>query len=98
MLNGSTPLPETMKRAPFARLIGRDKSAVTHWANTGKLTGEAIAPNGDIRPAVAIAQLGISLDLGQQLAQERPILLSNDQAPAAHASSLRRRRASSSCC
>ncbi len=85
MLTGSTPHPETMKRAAFARFVNRDKSAVTLWVKSGKLSGAALAPNGDIVVDAALAQLGIALDLGQQMAQAQPIAPALDLTGAATA-------------
>jgi selenocysteine-specific translation elongation factor len=66
-----------VSKAEFARRVKRSAGRVSQWLSEGKIGGEAVAhtAEGDrIVLEVAVAQLGISLDVSQQLAQEQPIL------------------------
>ena len=61
----------------FAKMVNRSAAAVSQWIGAGKLHGEALVGTGryaQINVDVALRQLGMALDLGQQLAQARPIL------------------------
>jgi hypothetical protein len=68
---------DTLTKSQFADRLGRHPSQVTRWIETGKLCGDALIGEGRsarINLPKALAQLNMSLDLGQQLAQSRPIL------------------------
>ena|GEM_PF-6044898 len=60
-----------VSKAEFARMIGRDRSAVAHWKTSGKLTrepGGGLVDHNDkeqIDVAAACARLNIALDVGQ---------------------------------
>lgn len=80
------PAPTLVTKAEFARRVKRSAGRVTQWIGEGKLHGPAIVPTAEgerIALEVAIAQLGITLDVGQQLGQESPILPLAASAPAA---------------
>jgi hypothetical protein len=67
----------TMTKGQFAALVQRSPAAVSQWIAGGKLHGNALVGEGRhavVNVDVALAQLGLSLDLGQQLAQPRPIV------------------------
>lgn len=64
-------------KGEFAKMVGRSAAAVSQWIASGKLAPPALVGEGrfaKIDVDAALAQLGLSLDLGQQLAQSRPIL------------------------
>ena len=64
-------------KSQFAAIIGRDPAFVTRAIQSGKITGAALVGKGrSARVVVDLArqQLGMVLDLSQQLAQARPIL------------------------
>lgn len=66
-----------LSKSQFAERVGRDPAQVTRWIQGGKLSGDAIVGEGRsarINLAAALRQLNIALDLGQQLAQAKPIL------------------------
>jgi hypothetical protein len=66
-----------LSKSQFAKMVSRDASQVTRWLESGKLHGDALigeGRNARINVPVALRQLNISLDLGQQLAQAKPIL------------------------
>lgn len=79
---------DIVTKTEFARMVGRSQGAVSHWIAEGKIAGEAMVGEGTrarIRVPVALAQLGMTLDLGQQLAQARPVEPgAQDQAPASN--------------
>lgn len=67
----------SITKGEFAKLVGRAPSAVSNWIAEGKLTGDALVGEGHrarINVEVALGQLGVTLDLSQQLAQRSPIL------------------------
>lgn len=69
--------PELVSKSEFARMVKRSPGAVSHWIRDQKLHGPALrrADRGEmIVVDVALQQLGIALDLGQQVAQAVPIL------------------------
>ena len=64
-------------KTKFEEMVERTPSAVSQWISAGKLNGPALIGEGryaQINIDVALQQLGLSLDLGQQLAQARPIV------------------------
>lgn len=66
-----------LSKSQFAAVVSRNASQVTRWIEQGKLSGDAIVGEGRgarINVAKALRQLNLALDLGQQLAQARPIL------------------------
>lgn len=66
-----------LSKSQFAAQVGRDPAQVTRWIQAGKLSGEALVGEGRsarINLVAALRQLNIALDLGQQLAQAKPIL------------------------
>lgn len=68
-------------------MVSRTPAAISQWISGGKLHGNALVGEGRyarINVDVALQQLGMSLDLGQQLAQARPIVGAgrSDVAPA----------------
>lgn len=66
-----------MTKAQFARSLSRDPAFVSRAIAAGKLSGAALVgegPHQRIHVAEARRQLGMVLDLGQQLAQAKPIL------------------------
>ena len=68
-----------VSKGKFAEMVGRTPAAVSQWIAAGKLSGPALVGEGrfaQIDVEVAQQQLGITLDLGQQLAQPAPILAS----------------------
>ena len=68
---------KTMTKGRFAELVGRSPACVSGWIRDGKLHGNALVGEGRyalVNVDVAIQQLGPALDLGQQLAQPRPII------------------------
>jgi hypothetical protein len=68
---------EIVTKSQFAELVKRDPAFVSRAIASGKIHGEALIGEGSrarIVVAVALSQLGKSLDLGQQLAQQAPIL------------------------
>lgn len=67
-----------VSKGEFAQMVRRSPAAISNWIRDGKLSGDALVGEGNrarINVAVALGQLGLSLDLGQQLAQPEPILL-----------------------
>lgn len=67
----------TVTKGKFAELVGRSPAAVSGWIREGKLHGNALVGEGRyalVNVEVALQQLGPALDLGQQLAQSRPII------------------------
>lgn len=82
-LHGS---PADLSKSEFAALLKRSPQAVSGWIKEGKIHGPAILGEGHrarIHVQTALEQLGISLDLGQQLAQEAPILVLDAPPPPA---------------
>lgn len=70
-------MSEIVTKLQFSQLVGRNPAFVTRAIQSGKISGAALVGEGRsarIRVAVALEQLGQALDLGQQLAQARPIL------------------------
>lgn len=68
---------QTVSKSKFAEMVGRTPAAVSQWIAAGKLHGDALVGEGrhaQINVEVALRQLGMNLDLGQQLAQPRPIV------------------------
>ncbi len=66
-----------VSKGKFAELVGRTPAAVSQWIAAGKLSGAALVGEGryaQVDVEVALQQLGITLDLGQQLAQAAPLL------------------------
>lgn len=66
-----------VSKGEFAAMLDRGASAVSNWIAAGKLSGDALVGEGRrqrIRVGVALQQLGMTLDNGQQMAQSRPIL------------------------
>lgn len=64
-------------KGKFAKLVARTPSAVSNWIAEGKLSGDALVGEGHrarINVEVALEQLGVTLDLSQQLAQRSPVL------------------------
>lgn len=64
-------------KSRFAEMVNRTPAAVSKWIREGKLHGPALVGDGrgaQINVDVALEQLGVSLDLGQQLAQSQPII------------------------
>ncbi|MEI6560382.1 MAG: hypothetical protein WCO00_18450 [Rhodospirillaceae bacterium] len=58
-------------------MVNRTPAAVSKWIREGKLHGPALVGDGrgaQIDVDVALGQLGVSLDLGQQLAQSQPVI------------------------
>ncbi|OYZ15628.1 MAG: hypothetical protein B7Y35_06050 [Sphingomonadales bacterium 28-64-96] len=85
-------MAETLTKSQFANLVQRNASQITRWVESGKLQGAALVGEGRtarINVAEALRQLNLSLDIGQQLAQAKPILpgqqLLGIDAPAASA-------------
>lgn len=65
-----------VSKGEFAKMVGRQPSAVSNWIAAGKLSGAALIGDGNrarINVPVAMDQLR-ALDIGQQLAQPKPIL------------------------
>lgn len=82
-----------MSKQDFAALLGRDKSALSHWIRTGKLHGPALVGEGRfarINVAIAREQLGASLSLGHQIgyAQREPARTIIDPTPAEPAAAI----------
>lgn len=78
---------EVMTKAEFAKHVGRHPAFVTRAIEQGKLAGPALIGEGRGTRIIvdeAMRQLGKKLDLGQQLAQARPVLgaLALEPAPA----------------
>ena len=68
---------EILTKSDFAAHIARHPAFVTRAIESGKLSGAALVGEGRgtrIRVAEALRQLSIKLDLGQQLAQAKPII------------------------
>lgn len=68
---------QTVTKGDFAGMVGRTPAAVSQWISAGKLQGAALVGEGRrarIAVDVALQQLGMNLDLGQQLAQPRPLI------------------------
>lgn len=68
---------EIVTKAEFAKLVQRDPAFVSRAIASGRIHGAALVGEGRgarIRVADALQQLGRSLDLSQQLAQDKPIL------------------------
>lgn len=68
---------QTVTKGDFAGMVGRTPAAVSQWIAAGKLHGAALVGDGrraKIAVDVALQQLGMNLDLGQQLAQSRPLI------------------------
>lgn len=66
-----------VSKGKFAQMVGRSAGAVSQWIAAGKLHGPALIGKGraaQIDAEIAAAQLGYTLDLGQQLAQTAPLL------------------------
>lgn len=77
--------PLLATKSQFAAMIGRDPAFVTRAIGTGKLTADALEGSGRsarIRIDAAKRQLGMALDLGQQLAQKSPLIFADAFAPA----------------
>jgi len=69
--------PQLATKSEFAALVCRDPAFVSRAIKSGKLSGSALVGAGvhaRIDVAEAMRQLGLKLDLSQQLAQARPIL------------------------
>lgn len=67
---------EIVTKGEFAQLVKRAPSAVSNWIAAGKLSGAALEGEGRSARIVvpeALRQLGMRLDVGQQLAQARPV-------------------------
>lgn len=65
-----------VSKSEFARLVNRSPACITKWINTGKLTAPALIGEGyraRIDPDAARAQLRLTLDPAQQLAQAAPM-------------------------
>lgn len=70
-------MSETLTKSQFAERLGRHPSQITRWIEAGKLQGKALVGDGRtarISLTEALRQLNLSLDIGQQLAQAKPIL------------------------
>lgn len=68
-------------KAELARITGRSAGRISQWIKAGRLHGAAleITPEGEkVNLAVALAQLGASLDMAQQLGQAKPLLAGLD--------------------
>jgi hypothetical protein len=79
-------MADILTKSQFADRLGRHPSQVTRWIEAGKLSGDAVVGEGRnarINLAAALRQLNITLDLGQQLAQARPIMPGQNVAPRA---------------
>jgi hypothetical protein len=92
-------MSDTLTKLQFAQRLGRNPSQVTRWIAAGKLQGMAIVGEGRgarINLPEALRQLNMSLDIGQQLAQSKPILpgqqlaidMAARAAPTAHATDI----------
>lgn len=71
---------EVISKGEFAARLGRSAGAISQWIAAGKLSGAALVGEGrraKINVTAAMAQLGAGLDLGQQLAQPRPVIAAN---------------------
>lgn len=70
-MDPAASLPEEpISKLEFARLIGRDPSAISHWIRDVRLTAPALVGTGRharIDAAAALAQLGITLSLSHQV-------------------------------
>jgi len=67
---------ETVTKGEFARMVGRAPSAISNWIADGKLSGAALDGDGRSARVVvpeALRQLGMKLDVRQQMAQARPV-------------------------
>ncbi|TWB15607.1 hypothetical protein [Nitrospirillum bahiense] len=67
-----------VEKGAFAAMIGRDPSAISYYISKRKLTAPAlvgVGRNSRVNVRLAVQQLGMSLDLGQQLAQQSSLLL-----------------------
>ena len=65
-----------ISKKQFADQLQRNPSQITRWIESGKLTGTALVGEGRnarINVAEALRQLNIHLNIGQQLAQDRPV-------------------------
>lgn len=70
-------MSEIVTKAQFADIVKRDPAFVSRAIGSGKIHGPALVGEGRmarICVAEALRQLGMNLDLGQQLAQAAPIL------------------------
>lgn len=75
---------ETVTKGEFAQMVNRAPSAVSNWIAAGKLSGPALEGEGRSARIVvpeALRQLGMRLDVGQQLAQPRPVGATASRAP-----------------
>lgn len=65
-----------VSKSQFADQLQRHPSQITRWIADKKLTGDALVGEGRgtrINVAEALRQLNIHLNIGQQLAQDRPV-------------------------
>ena len=68
---------QLVTKAAFAERVGRSPGAISQWIAAGKIGGAALVGEGRralIDVDQALAQLGRTLDLGQQLAQPKPLI------------------------
>ncbi len=65
-----------VSKSKFAEMVGRTPARVSQWVTEGKLSGALVGAGraAQIDVDVALAQLGLTLDLSQQLALAAPIL------------------------
>jgi len=74
-VDGDAPR-ELVTKAEFARRVKRSPGRVSQWIGEGKISGPALVDDAGTQKidlAVAVRQLGLSLDIGQQAAQPHPV-------------------------
>ncbi|MQX37889.1 hypothetical protein [Roseospira navarrensis] len=84
-MNSGEVMHETVTKGEFAQMIGRAPSAISNWIAAGTLSGAALAGEGRSARVVvpeALRQLGMKLDVRQQMAQARPIETRTGTSPA----------------
>jgi len=75
-VNSGEVTHETVTKGEFADMLGRTPSAISNWIKDGKLSGAALEGQGRSARVVvpeALRQLGMKLDVRQQMAQARPV-------------------------
>lgn len=65
--------PLTLSKSAFATRRGVGVSAVCNWIERGRLSGDALTPDGKINVAVAEEQLGGTLDVSRSLGKQASV-------------------------
>jgi hypothetical protein len=72
---------QVVTKKEFAEMVGRSQGAISKWIKNGTISSSALVGFGvraKINVDKAKKQLGINLDVGQQMGQGSPVLLEDD--------------------